>query len=741
MSNKSKRIRVNLNNNTDKHIKLNLNQDIEEFNILSLKLTQEDIYNSFNSDFGVIVGRVNGNDNVGIPNVRVSIFIPISDEDKNNPNIVALYPYESPRDLNKFNKRYNLLPRTSILDENGNYKPKQPFGSFPNKAEISVDETYLEIYEKYYKYTTITNDSGDYMLFGVPTGIQTVHISVDITDIGQYSMSPIEMIQNLGYSENLFTEDGFNIITQERLEDLPNIETQEIAVDVIPFWGDNNNFEIGITRQDFNIKAQIKSSAIIFGTIGTMGEPCVIGSPFYGDRRVGSFYYTSPENEQNIDIRTLRGSNNLRFRLYTYPSYINESDIDDDLNTNFSDSTDYYNNRKINPASDIVEVDESEYYYYVNDGFFVLVVNCNRDKKITNELGELENVEDDNQNGVFTKFLGMILVDYEDDEANLNITQNHNGDTYYGDDKAFNTRGILKIPQSDYSLMPEVEEDDSNYDYYLIRSEKWRKTYFPLELGCYYSISQFFPTTYIKEGWYTNNLSDNSLISYDNWNRSKIGGFLFRVKGHDVMGDYQFKFDNVNFESFKLSGTTDIYSTYEYDFPHNKAGVIKNIDGLSIEQHYFGGQWINMFMVLPQYSYAKDYTTFGDERDMMVATMMFGDNDYYYRNNYFLEHRLNTQLVFGGLYGSNNIIRGDTFKTDLVKIELDDLPVLNNINNRSVNGVDYSLSSNFKYQSPNNSSIDTEYQTAYDDVNKGPYIFKGFYLNDSVRKLYELNFI
>ena len=30
-------------------------------------------------------------------------------------------------------------------------------------------------------------------------------------DIGEYSMSPIEMIKNLGYSENLFTKDGFNI--------------------------------------------------------------------------------------------------------------------------------------------------------------------------------------------------------------------------------------------------------------------------------------------------------------------------------------------------------------------------------------------------------------------------------------------------------------------------------------------------------------------------------------------------
>lgn len=740
MTNKSKRIKIDLNDQTNKYIKINLEQDIEEFDILSLKLRQEDIYNSPNSDFGVIIGRVRGNGNIGIPNAKISIFIPISEEDKNNADLYALYPYESPRDLNKFGKRYNLLPRTSILDENGNYKPKQPFGTFPNKTEISVNETYLEIYKKYYKYTTKTNQSGDYMLFGVPIGINTVHMSVDITDIGKYSMSPIEMIKILGYSENLFTEDGFNIIEKERLEDLPNIETQEVSVNVIPFWGDEENFDIGITRQDFNIKAEIKSSVIVFGTIGTMGEPCVIGSPNYGDRKNTSFYYTSPKNEQNIDIRTLRGSNNLRFRLYTYPSHINEDDIKYDLDTNFSNSTDYLNNKKIDSMSDIIEVDESEYYYYVNDGFFVLIINCNREKKITNELGELELVNDDNQEGVFTKFLGMLLVDYETDET-LNITQNHNGDTYYGGDKAYNTRGIIKIPQNNYSIMPEVDESDPDYDYNLIRSEKWRKSFFSLELGKYYSIAQFFPTTNIGSGWYTNNLSDNSLISYDNWNRCAIGGYIFRIRGFDVMDDYQFKLDEYNFEVDYLSGETEIYTTYHYDFPYNKTGVIKEINGLAYEQYYFGGQWINMFMILPQFSYARDYTTYGDERYLMVSTMIFGDNDYNYKNSYFLEYRSNNQLVFGNLYGSNNIIRGDTFKTDIIEINVDDLSILNNIESRAINATDYSFTSTFKYATPNNSSTDTEYNTAYDDVGKGPYIFKGFYKNDSVRKLYELNFI
>jgi len=88
------------------------------------------------------------------------------------------------------------------------------------------------------------------MIFGVPVGTQVVHLSVDITDIGKYSMNPAAMVRNLGYPESQFTDNNTRIKPSDDLGDLPNVETQEITVDVRPFWGDFENFEIGITRQD-----------------------------------------------------------------------------------------------------------------------------------------------------------------------------------------------------------------------------------------------------------------------------------------------------------------------------------------------------------------------------------------------------------------------------------------------------------------------------------------------------------
>jgi hypothetical protein len=71
--NKNVRIRTKPNSG-DKHIKFQLNQDFDFLEILSLKISQEDVYRNFHSDYGVVVGRVIINSGVGVPNARVSIF-------------------------------------------------------------------------------------------------------------------------------------------------------------------------------------------------------------------------------------------------------------------------------------------------------------------------------------------------------------------------------------------------------------------------------------------------------------------------------------------------------------------------------------------------------------------------------------------------------------------------------------------------------------------------------------------
>ena len=185
-------------NGGDKHVKLQLNQDFDFLEILSLKISQEDVYRSFYSDYGVVVGRVLVNSGVGIPNARVSIFIPLTDDDSLNPEISKMYPYSDISIVNSDGIRYNLL------SEESQGECHTPVGTFPTKNKLIDNEPLLEIYDKYYKYTTTTNDSGDFMLFGVPVGNHIMNVDVDLSDIGIYSQRPYDFIEQ-GNPSKLFT--------------------------------------------------------------------------------------------------------------------------------------------------------------------------------------------------------------------------------------------------------------------------------------------------------------------------------------------------------------------------------------------------------------------------------------------------------------------------------------------------------------------------------------------------------
>jgi hypothetical protein len=270
----SKTVRIRTSpNGDDQYIKVKLEQDFDFIEILSLKISQEDTYLKFCSDYGVVVGRVNVNGGFGVPNAKVSVFIPLDDNDKNNPDISNIYPYEIITDKTAEGIRYNLLPK----EGNPNDICSTPVGTFPNKREVLDNPTMLEIYQKYYKFTTTTNFAGDFMLFGVPLGTHIIHVDADLSDIGLISQKPYDFIEQ-GSPENLF-ESPTKFKKDTNLDKLPQIKSFNIGVNVEPFWGDVDNCEIGITRLDIPLNYTVAPSAIFMGNI--------FGDSSQGKARVG----------------------------------------------------------------------------------------------------------------------------------------------------------------------------------------------------------------------------------------------------------------------------------------------------------------------------------------------------------------------------------------------------------------------------------------------------------------------
>ena len=259
----SKSYRIRTEVGVDKYINVNLEQDWESLEILSLKILANNVYSRFCSTYGVVTGRVFVNGGYGLPNAKVSVFIPLEDTDELDPVISELYPFKTIGDTNEDGYRYNLLPKLP------SYKGHSSTGTFPNKGDVLMDESYIEVYDKYYRFTVTTNESGDFMIFGVPVGEQTIVMDVDLSDIGCFSMSPQDLIQ-----QGLATEsqvNGARFKSSTNLRELPQIKNLIYNIDVRPFWGAEDFCQVGITRADFDLtklaNITIQPSSVFMGSI------------------------------------------------------------------------------------------------------------------------------------------------------------------------------------------------------------------------------------------------------------------------------------------------------------------------------------------------------------------------------------------------------------------------------------------------------------------------------------------
>ena len=345
--------RISTDIGKDQKVVVEINQDYDLLEILSLKFTQTDIYSSMCSDYGVVCGRISVNNGLGIPNARVSIFIPVSEEDLNDPVISKLYPFSEIGDKDDAGYRYNLLPSRQ---QHGGHAPT---GTFPDQSDILTREEVLEVYEKYFKFTVKTNDAGDFMIWGVPVGQQTLHVDVDLSDIGCFSLRPDDFIRQGKGVDNF--KNSYTFKSSNDIDTLPQVISYDKNIEVYPFWGNEDICEIGITRTDFDLSSK-----------GVKVEP----KSYF----LGSIYSDQGKNTVNKVCRP-RGDMGRKCDLTTYPAVIEM--------IRFTTRKDE-NNRPILEHFEIQEdIDES--------GSFVLPLPMNLDYVFTNEFGENEITNDPNK--------------------------------------------------------------------------------------------------------------------------------------------------------------------------------------------------------------------------------------------------------------------------------------------------------------------------------------------------------
>jgi hypothetical protein len=193
------------------------------------------------------------------------------------------------------------------------------------------------------------------MIFGVPIGQQTVHMDVDLSDTGAASLRPFDLIAE-GFSPKLF-KSNTEFKTSTNLDSLPQVKTANVGVDVIPFWGDPESCEVGITRVDFDTNADIKTTALFFGSVITDSGKMSLNKG------------CNPKNKQG------RVEN-----LKTGPGTIEMIRVGE------IDPVEWYNNNKIKPLNlEKFELTDTE--LIDNDGTFAYAIPLNIGHIITDEFG------------------------------------------------------------------------------------------------------------------------------------------------------------------------------------------------------------------------------------------------------------------------------------------------------------------------------------------------------------------
>ena len=363
--------RILTNVGKDNKITVELKQDYELLEILSLKFSQKDAYASFCSDYGVVCGRISVNNGLGIPNARVSIFVPLKEEHENDPVISALYPYKEADDKNEAGYKYNLLPSRQ---QHGGHEPT---GTFFDQTDILTREEVLEVFETYYSYTVKTNEAGDFMIWGVPLGNQTLHVDVDLSDIGAFSLRPYDFIRQ-GAGVDKF-KNKFKFKSSEDLITLPQIISYNKSIEVYPFWGNEEYCEIGLTRTDFDLAERgvnIQPKAFLIGGVYTDGGKNSISKNCVPRAKMG----------RKCDLV----AKSAKVELIRFTSAKDE------------------NNR---PILEQVVINED----IPDDGGFVIPLEMNMDYIYTNEFGENEITNDPNK-GVATSACYRARININDND-------------------------------------------------------------------------------------------------------------------------------------------------------------------------------------------------------------------------------------------------------------------------------------------------------------------------------------
>ena len=232
----------------DYFLNIKINRGVEVLNTLNVYNVPINESPKFTNDRGVLFGKIEAIqvllDDVGnklrvpIKNAVVGIFNPSEEI----PSIGSV-------DENGNRIELNLFENLTSVNGPNNLTSYGSFQSYLTDVTYSPKDLGNDTIPPKYKYTSLTNEFGEFVLHNIPTGQQTLMLEVDLLKQG---LEPEEVALNFfPYPLN----DEPNIST------IPHLYFNQFPVNIVPSWGE---FQTGYTEIELSIVLDLRKWITFF---------------------------------------------------------------------------------------------------------------------------------------------------------------------------------------------------------------------------------------------------------------------------------------------------------------------------------------------------------------------------------------------------------------------------------------------------------------------------------------------
>lgn len=227
---------------TDYFMNVKINQSrntLDTLNVYNVNLNDTP---RFSNNTGVLAGKLEAiqvienedGEKIRIPlkNVVVGIF---------NPSETFPNPSSTDEEGNRI--RLNLYETLPQINSTNNLKGYASFQAYLTDVSFSkTDISNLTIPEEY-RYTTVTNERGEFILHNLPIGQQTLMVEVDLLKFG---LDPEEIALNF-----------FPYPTQDdpNVSEIPHLFFGQYPINIVPSWGD---FQTGYTEMTLSVSLDLR---------------------------------------------------------------------------------------------------------------------------------------------------------------------------------------------------------------------------------------------------------------------------------------------------------------------------------------------------------------------------------------------------------------------------------------------------------------------------------------------------